>query len=392
MHLCFYPHFLGNKAPNEEEQLSDSLFTFLEEVANPLCLVFRPFVTSHESFADVPSLLHRYNVNPANKTEMILANACGGLDSVDIFYDEVCENESTNFTGFLDFNRNLVTANNARCIWKYKTIIVVGRNGLSGTIMDIPTYMFPFTYYPFLVDYNLFDEAPPSYEMETLHHLVRACKNCQKTKKPCTPLDGMVCTGCVNAKCEPTDAEENFRAQHCYDAATSKAYALSPPYQHLIQSVKTVYCCNRSPKLNAASRRELKQLVQASVIHSTNPAKEQLLYQSCRSAQIVEFINGKMRVVLEKNMEGVFGFSAYEQTRLRKVKVACATPHFGLANFEKAISMVDVAIFRPGELFYIEDSVMYKEQGGYVFRPTRMFIVGGIYSEDRMSFVVGWNY
>lgn len=367
--------------------MNSDFFDLLAESTRPLSMVFQAFVTSHELYRDVATLLAKYHVNAANKVEFLVKNGNGHLDVVDVYYDHPSDIESSNFMGFLAFNRNLDTVNGATYLWKYRTIIAVGRNRLSGAMMDIPAYMFPWTMFPFVATSNLFHEpivsdAPPR------HQLVRTCKTCQKTKKSCIRLDGMCCTACPPGKCEPVDGEENARAQLFHDSATSNAFAFSPPYQHLIQSVKAAQECSRSPKLNAVARKYLKLLVEEFHVGVVNPVTEQEVFRSCRSAQIVEFLNGRMRVVLEKNMGGVFGFDAYEKTRLKKVKVACCTPHLGLSSPQKAYSLVDAAISRPGEIFYLEECIMLR---GGEFVSARIFMVGSAQSEDRMTFVVGWN-
>lgn len=389
MHSCL----LGLGPIDENQELSVDLLTYFEGCLHPLCMVFTPFCTTHQSFHDLSSLLAEHQISPYNKVEFRISNATGALDAIDIYYGNGTDIELNNFTGFLRFNPQLQPTNNATYVWKYSVVIAVGRNKLSGEMVDIPISMFPWTSVPFSInsETDIFQRDIPSGYV-SMHQLIRACVKCLKRKKPCIRLPGMVCAGCDVDKCEAEKGEEYGRAEAFYESAAVNSFAFSPAYQHLIQCVKVATQCNKVPRMNAAMRQDLKMLVQTRYSGHANPIAEQEVIRNSRSAQAVEFRHGDMKVLFEKEMQGVFGFTAYPQSRLAKVKVASVTPHLGLASPDKSYSIVDAAISRPGEIFYMEDSVMFMEGGKHVFRPARIFMVGGVPSEDCMSFVVGWIY
>lgn len=376
------------------QEITDDLLEYLEGCCRPLCMIFTPFRTVHHPVFDLATLLEFYEISPLNKIEMKFKSLRGPLDVVDVYVGKEATDELSNFVGFLKFNDDLETSNGAAYTWRYSDILVLGRNRLADVPVDIPMDMFPWTSVPFsfVDDIKLFRyEIFPGYVSQ--HKLVRCCISCRKTKKRCVSVEGMECESCAPGCCQPSEGEEYGRAEHFYQVTAAHAFVLSPPYQHLIQCVKEVTKCNKNPKMNATMRKMLKVIVQTRYFGSSSEAEE-IVKANARSVQTVEFRNGYMKIVSESNMEEVFGFNAYETTRNAKIRVACVTPHLGLADPKKMYSIIDASLSRPGEIFYLEDSVMFRVRlgGRHIFRPTRIYMVGGVKAEDHMTFVVGWTY
>lgn len=374
------------------QEINDDLLEYLEDCCRPLCMIFRPFSTVHQAVFDLATLLEFYQISPSNKIEMAFDCAQGPLDILDVYVGKKVKEELGNFVGFLQFNENLKSVNCATYTWHYDIIIAVGRNRLADVVVDIPLHMFPWTCTPFSIDdANVFDlEVNSGYISQ--HGLARCCLLCRKKKKSCVSVGGMACKSCDPGFCEPSDGEEYGRAQMFYEATAAHAFAFCAPYQHLIQCVKAATKCNKNPKMNSTMRQQLKKMVETAHSNQYNLRHEEHVILNSKSVQTVEFRNGHMKVIHEMNMEGVFGFNKYSKSKHSKNHVTCVSPHLGLATPDKVYSMIDAALSQPGKIFYVEDSLMFKEDGVYTFRPGRIYMVGGIKSEDCITFVVGWTY
>ena len=184
----------------------------------------------------------------------------------------------------------------------------------------------------------------------------------------------------------PGATEELARIKKCYDSMVSNAFALSPPYQHLIQCVKARHLYNGEPKMSSAARAILVGLVKH-LYRGGDDAAEEMVKSHCGSWQHVRIVNGVMSIV-DRNMEGVHGFSGHINRKQNKVKAASIVPHFGLPKFEWAVSLIDNVLQRPGYIHWLEDCVMY----GSGFRTARIMLVARIESEHDMSFVAGWVF
>jgi hypothetical protein len=349
-----------------------------------LAMVFEPFETTHKSYVDVESLLAEYSMEITHKLVM----KGTGLDEIHVYMGNNMVTELLNFKGFVAYNR-LYTFNHATLVWGYDRIIAVRYNALSRFHVDIPASMFPWPRAIFSYEDNAeVLVAPLTIDQPVLHTLASKCKVCAKRKKACIPLPGMQCSDCKPGQCEVSPTEDNARIRTFFNVLAESAFALCPPYQHLIQSVKVaIHYSNGDPKMPCRDRAILNDLVHRRYIgweeKSTN-----LVVACAESWQQVRFQNGKLYIDMERNMGGVYGFRCHDEKRASKLRCATVIPHFGLATPQLAYSFMDSVLASPGKIYWIEASVMYRDG----FRTARIAMVASIYSEDHMAFVVGWRF
>jgi len=86
-------------------------------------------------------------------------------------------------------------------------------------------------------------------------------------------------------------------------------------------------------------------------------------------------------------MEGLYGFG-YAGKR-GKGKVSICTPHFGVAEYITAVSLLDNALNSPGMVFGVETYIM-KRDGDTVM--ARLLISATIVTEGDIRFVIGWIF
>jgi hypothetical protein len=374
--------------------MDDVLVDYFADSVKPLAMVFSTFNTTHRTYDTVEQLLAEYGVSASNKVELVVPGD-SHLQVIEVYYGNRWSTDLANFLGFINFN-GLETQNGATYRWAYDVIVAVGRLrvGSVDIPVDIPAHMFPFSTVPFsLVDSpDIFNVGVPAVH-PVLHTLVRRCSSCATRKRSCLAVPGMTCQNCAPGTCRPQEGEENGRAQMFYDATAAVSYALSPPYQHLIQSVKAAVGSNKEPKIPHHVRCFLKGLVQDRHVTGPRPATSEVLKSNCAAVQVVRFQNGTMSRVYERGVEQLFGFEDYEGCRLSKVRVAAATPHLGLARAEKSYSLIDAALSRQGEIFFFEDQIMYKRgPREYGFKMARLYLTASVIAEDDMIFTLGWTF
>lgn len=348
-------------------------------------MVFMPFSTSHKPFVDVASLLESYGIGEHQVIKMALPQPQEDLNMVKVYFGKPSDVELLNFKGFMDYNQ-LQTPNGATYLWRYDVIVVVGFCG--DVVVDVPPSMFPWPrlYYSNYDNPDIF-LCPIMADWPPQHMLMCKCFNCTREKRACVPVIGMGCNTCAPGKCSPSSGEELARIRKCYDVMVSMSFALSPPYQHLIQSVKTFSRYNGEPKMSSRSRARLVYVVKELYRGAGSLAGEQLIKLHAHAHQVVCVVDGQM-VVENHNMKGLYGFNANVHRHENKAKAASIVPHFGLPRFELAVSLVNNALQSPGWVFWLEDCVMY----GSGFRTVRLMITARINSEHNMMFVVGWVF
>lgn len=353
-------------------------------------MIFFPFLTLHVTYDALPTLLGNYGLTPSQHIEMVVANPDSAVDRIDVYYGSRAPTELQNFVGFVKY-AHLTSTIAYR--WDYDVIVAVGRNALSGVILDIPVSMFPWTAVCFSVDATptIFQSPLLQIPCQPQHTYVRRCFQCSIRKHVCAVLPGMRCASCdaSNLGCHPQEGEEYARAEYFYDRMAATAFAFCAPYQHLIQSVKVKLRCEKAPRMPARSRAELLGFMTTVPFAGYCPEAEQIILRMCASVQCVRFQNGTMTIPWERNMKDIHGFNAYTLCRLVKVRVAAVSPHFGLSSPEKAFGIIDSALDQVGNIFWLEDVFMSPT---YKFRLGRMYMVAAIYSEDHMTFTVGWTF
>lgn len=351
---------------------------------DPLAMIFRPFETTHKSYADLASLLAEYDVPLENKVVMVNS----GLDEVHVYLGKKSATDTNllNFRGFVAFNQ-LEVRNNASIVWTYDVIIAVGFNALLQEHVDIPAAMFPWPRAIFSYSDNpSILNVPLTIDQPIAHTLASKCLRCARNKKLCMPLPGMKCGDCKDGQCEMSATEENARTRQFFNVLAESAFALCPAYQHLIQSVKAaIKYGNGEPRIPYRDRATLKSLVRCGDIEMSHGIVR--VYGD--SMQRVSFRNGKLCIEEEKDMEGVYGFETQDAKRASKLRCAVVIPHFGLASPQLVYSFIDSVLSMPGKIHWVESSVMNRKGG---FRTARIVMVAGIVSEDHMTFTVAWRF
>jgi hypothetical protein len=349
-----------------------------------MAMVFTPFATVREHYRDVSEFLESQGILASSKVVLTMPYVHPYIHELHAYVGSGSPNELTSFRHFVD-NNGLQNQLGVRLQWVYEKVVLVAMHG--DVVVDVPLSMFPL---PLQMDDHLDQPAmftsPVSEDYVSTHRLAAACARCHMSQIRCTALEGLVCPGCCPDHCKPSTLEDGARAAACYHAAAKYFFALTPPFQHLIQCVKTVCGYNGEPKMPASTRRSLVQLVRAEYLHGNQELAIKLINAS-DAFQRVRFLNGVMTVEAEVGTTNQYRFEHYRGKGEDRAR--CAVPHFGIAEYYNAYSLINSALSNPGAVYCFEGSIMHK--GGEV-RDTRIFVNACVWEDYDIRFIVGWKY
>lgn len=350
-------------------------------------MMFEPFSTLHLRLGDVPAALSERSMNPLHKTIMTMPESYMGIDEIHIYTGRPTGNELLNFKGFIQHN-NLIHPTGATLVWNYDVIIAVGINALSQIEVDIPISMFPWTIplYHHLDTPGIFD-LPVTHDFPITHKLASRCAQCVQSKVACVPAEGMQCQRCEPGGCMATDLEEKARIKACFNAAAANAFALSPPFQHLIQSVKARLKYNGAPKMPYQDRAALTRLVQEEYV-GVDEGSDSLIINNADAYQVVRFYKGELHFNLSSNVEDNREGFHYHEDKGKKCKLAACVPHLGLPSWELAYSLIDNALQRPGKVHWLNSCVW--RRGAFV--NARIYMNATILAENDITMTIGWVF
>lgn len=372
----------------EGEQMD---FDFMEDCTKPLALVFKPFYTEFHAYDDLHDLLVSLSIRSDNMFMMIPPEPIGPITHICIFVGENSKSSLGNLAGFVWYNE-LRHSTGASVVWGVETAVAVGYNDVSRTVHDIPMSTFPWTLSYFCYEDNpgIF-QSPFSEVLGPSHTIATACMRCTRYKVPCIALPCLRCTRCesVGVTCEPSPGEYNVRIRNTFDSLAEIAYALGAPFRMLIHMVKLRHGHEGAPRMNHFDHSALKAIIDRDYPPRWNTAAQHLILINCGSFQVVRFKNGSIHIEGEQCMHIVHGFVDSTNARLKKIRVASVVPHLGLERAELAFSLIDNAMNRPGQIFYLTANIMSKH---WTIRRGRIFLVCGYGGPDDVLFVIGWQF
>lgn len=372
----------------EGEQMD---FDFMESCIKPLALVFKPFYTEFHAYDDLHDLLESLSIRSDNMFMMIPPEPIGAITHICIFVGENSKSSLDNLAGFVRYN-DLRHSTGASVVWGVQTAVAVGYNDVSRTVHDIPMSTFPWIMGYFCYEDNpgIF-QSPFSEVLVASHKTATACMRCTRYKVPCIALPGLRCTRCewAESTCEPSPGESNARIRHTFDSLVEVAYALGAPFRMLINMVKLRHGYEGAPRMNHYDHSMLKAVIDRDYPPTWNQHAQNLILINCGSFQVVRFRNGSMKIEGEQCMHIVHGFVDSTNARLKKIRAASVVPHLGLERAELAFSLIDNAMNRPGQIFYLTANIMSKH---WTISRGRIFLVCGYNGPDDVLFVIGWQF
>lgn len=372
----------------EQEQLD---YDFMEECVKPLALVFKPYYTEFHAYDDLHDLIASFDISIDNMFMMLLPEPVGPVTHVCVFVGRKSRTALENLAGFVEYN-GLQVAAGAAITWCTDVAVAVGYHDVSQTVYDLPMSTFPWILSFFCCEDNpsIFQAAfaevtPPA------HKTASSCERCSRLKVPCVAMQGMRCKRCVWAGkgCVPGRGEDNARSRNCLEALIDVAYALGPRFRMLMHMVKLRHGYEGAPRMNYYGHSVLKTVVDREHPPHWDSHAEHLILINCGSFQVVQFQHGMLHLRQEQSMHLIFGFVDQSKQRHKRMRVACIAPHLGLERSELAFSLIDNALSRPGQIFYMTANILTKQ---WTVQLGRIFLVCGYRSPDDVSFTIGWQF
>lgn len=342
--------------------------------------VFRPFLTEMVHYSDIHSLREKHVVYVDHLVVMTLPQYTWGIDEIHVYLGTPSSQPLHNFEAFVEHN-DLRPMHGATVSWRYHCIIAVGYNRLAGVYLSLVESMFPSPYifrdhlsFPGILRSPLINDYPP------IHTLASTCVSCVESHATCKRGEGVSCLNC-SSMCKFSGDEDAARTLKCYKAVAAATSTLCPPFQHLIQCAKAAGKFNGQPRMSTELRGRLKSLVQEAYAGAVYEVGG-VIREIADSFQEVRVEMGTLSITRSHQMEGVFGFQGGGRLHLR------ITPHFGIAAYYGAYSLMDCALSHPDKVFCFEGSLMYREG----FRVGRVYLNASILTESDIRFTVGWRF
>lgn len=356
--------------------------------------MFKPFYTEFHAYDDLHALLISMDIPVTNKVVMkhVREGPPDPITHIHIYIGRGSDCVLDNLKGFVVYN-NLVTENGVSILWGLRNAVAVGYNCMTNTVLDLPMSTFPWSASLFC-----FEDNPKIFQRRSTvipipsHTLFTACSRCKRYKMKCIPLPGLRCVRCqaANVVCAPSVncGEENSRFIGMYDCLIKVSFGLSPPYRLLIQTVKVRVGHNGEPFMNQHNHAILKAIVDEQYKPQWDSRAEELIVANCGCYQVVRFTEGVMRIDREQAMHLLYGFEDVSTKKMKKIRAASVIPFLGLDRPALAYSLIDNAMSRPGQIFYINASILMRNWNTV---SARLYMTVANHGNGNFMFVLGWQ-
>lgn len=341
----------------------------MDDLFDNIALRFGRFETNMVSF----SSLHDLTLGLTLSGHVDINTTDSPCDLIDVYVGNVTLNPLYNVQTFFK-------CNDLACdrVWQYDVVVFVGRNALTGIIVDVPASLFPWC-----IDYFGATHIDMPFSQETVsdHLFTAACVPCGRLKRACNINRQGACSRCRDGVCEPNVAKEieNIRFKFLKQLLASRDI-LCPALQHLLAT-----CGNANGYTKVHTAADTRSLAQLLTITGRDLQKEDFIRTKASAHQLVCFHHGTLRIVEKVNMQRKMGFA--RTVCKGKYALSINIPSFGMDDPHKAYSLLNTALKTPGHFFFADVVVRDLDLDTSL---VRIIIIAQYESADSLWIMAGW--
>lgn len=342
-----------------------------------------PFETRAVHFDTLDELFAECKIN--DRVPRIQLTTSGGI-RMDVYTGVTSSTRLGNLWHFMNMTgfdtRNVGT--------HYESAVVVAFERLSGFHVDLGVEVCAFTY-PWtnlVIDYVedvRFFETCPEDAMVNPHSLMVICKRCKSNKMRCARL-GMPCGSCGKSGvvCEASGSEAEKRRRESHKLACKHVDVMCAVHQFVINMHGRVQKQKLHPDV---TMNELRVYLLTNLVSGWDVGKETNMKAYAESYQHVKIQDGALMLLDSKAMEDVWGYET-DSFLDKRDKIAAINPHLGMKDMNLAHTLIDHALKRPGELFYLDTCILTR---GFVPVSRRVMAIASVITAHNVEIVLGWK-